>query len=500
VNPADADALLLVGILQCESGSLDRGRDRLHRATRLDPLNSQRLLNLVRAEERRRNVPASTAAILGVLVLSPAEVSAWSLRGRLELNEQGTDDVAAAAFLRVVSIDPANGEGHYFLAMSIKRLDGLSSAISSFGRSIALLPERAVFYVGYAEVLADSAKFLQAIDWYVRAQSLDPKNNDVPYWKSLTELRLGRFEDGWRNYESRWRSSVSTVHRSSVSELLESRPRFRISDTRKRVLAWAEQGVGDEIMFGGLLSDFRPMCSELLVKLDPRLIGLFRRSFPDIRFFEHEEPVSLDSYDEQLPLGSLGMICRPNARSFESGGSPYLTVRPGLAAKLRAELGIRQGERLIGLSWRSANPETRRIRSIDLESIVTKLRADGVRFLNLQYGNLDAEIESVAARTGVRVLSHPTVDTRDDLEGVAALIEACDLIVSVGNATAHLAGAVGQRTWVLLPHVAGWRWLHEGERCSWYQSVRLFRQTVRNDWSEVLVRVRKAFESEDFSA
>jgi len=71
------------------------------------------------------------------------------------------------------------------------------------------------------------------------------------------------------------------------------------------------------------------------------------------------------------------------------------------------------------------------------------------------------------------------------LEGLAGLIETCDEVVSVGNATAHLAGALGQRTLVLLPYVAGWRWLHEGDRCPWYDSVTLLRQTEPGDWSGV---------------
>ena len=90
------------------------------------------------------------------------------------------------------------------------------------------------------------------------------------------------------------------------------------------------------------------------------------------------------------------------------------------------------------------------------------------------------------------VLSHAGIDNREDLEGLAGLIEGCDLVVSVGNATAHLSGALGQRTWVLLPYVAGWRWLHEGSRCPWYQSVRLYRQSERGQWDSVLEAISKA--------
>jgi ADP-heptose:LPS heptosyltransferase len=109
--------------------------------------------------------------------------------------------------------------------------------------------------------------------------------------------------------------------------------------------------------------------------------------------------------------------------------------------------------------------------------------------VNLQYGEVTADLERAKAQLGIEVYHESEVDNRNDLEGLAGLIDACDEIISVGNATAHLAGALGKKTLVLLPFVAGWRWLHEGERCPWYDSVTLLRQTVRDDWSAVLAQV-----------
>jgi ADP-heptose:LPS heptosyltransferase len=129
-----------------------------------------------------------------------------------------------------------------------------------------------------------------------------------------------------------------------------------------------------------------------------------------------------------------------------------------------------------------------------LKALVGALQGvEGARFLNLQYGEVSEEIRALREETGVEVLTHPGIDNREDLEGLAGLIEGCDLVVSVGNATAHLSGALGQKTWVLLPYVAGWRWLHEGERCPWYQSVRLYRQPALGSWAGVLDRVSSAF-------
>jgi hypothetical protein len=209
-----------------------------------------------------------------------------------------------------------------------------------------------------------------------------------------------------------------------------------------------------------------------------------------VQVFERGKAVPEELYDEQIPLGSLGKWLRPTRESFEGKGGGYLKAEEGLGLRLRRELGVRDGERLIGLSWRSASAETGAARSVPLVELVGALRGvEGVRFLNLQYGDVGGELECLRRESGVEVLSHPGIDNREDLEGLAGLIEGCDLVVSVGNATAHLSGALGQRTWVLLPYVAGWRWLHEGERCPWYQSVRLFRQAERDNWDDVIKAV-----------
>jgi hypothetical protein len=242
----------------------------------------------------------------------------------------------------------------------------------------------------------------------------------------------------------------------------------------------------------------------MLVQVDRRLVGLFERALPGVKVYARGEGVAEELYDEQIPLGSLGKWLRPTRESFEGKGQRYLSAQAGLGKRLRGELGVKEGEKLIGLSWRSASAETGAVRSVELGELVGALGGvGGVRFVNLQYGEVGEEIERVRRERGVQVLSHGGVDNREDLEGLAGLIEGCDWVVSVGNATAHLSGALGQRTWVLLPPVSarlhsgilvgGWRWLHSGESCPWYASVRLFRQQTLNEWHDLLEQLRDEF-------
>jgi hypothetical protein len=329
-----------------------------------------------------------------------------------------------------------------------------------------------------------------ATDILLRSRILDPSYADCDITLSSILLRMGRFAEGWGYYKARWRSESLARKRVLTPDIGSNKRDFSGCATEKRVLVWGEQGVGDEVMFGGLVGEFRGLCGEVLLQVDRRLMGMFERALPGVRVFERGKAVPEELYDEQIPIGSLGKWLRPSRESFEGKGLRYLGARPGLGERLRGELGVLPGEKLIGLSWRSASPETGAVRSLGLGELVGALGGvEGVRFVNLQYGDVREELAWLRRERGVEVLSHGGVDNREDLEGLAGLIEGCDLVVSVGNATAHLSGALGQKTWVLLPYVAGWRWLHEGSTCPWYQSVRLYRQSKRDDWTSVLETV-----------
>jgi len=339
--------------------------------------------------------------------------------------------------------------------------------------------------------LKETLSFDESLVAFADARRLGLDTADLRFFEAFCYLLTGDFRRGWLAYEARWDIAANSVWVASVNPLRFSRVFSSPAVARRhRILVWAEQGVGDEVMFGGLLGEFRGLCGQMLLQVDRRLVGLFERALPGVRVYERGQTVPTELYDEQIPMGSLGKWLRPSRESFAGKGGRYLQAQAGMGRRLREELGVCASEKLIGLSWRSASAETGAARSVTLKELVGALQGvRGVRFLNLQYGEVSEEIAALGKESGVQVLSHPGIDNREDLEGLAGLIEGCDLVVSVGNATAHLSGALGQRTWVLLPYVAGWRWLHEGERCPWYQSVRLYRQAQRGRWDSVLAKI-----------
>ena len=187
-------------------------------------------------------------------------------------------------------------------------------------------------------------------------------------------------------------------------------------------------------------------------------------------------------------MGSLARLFCNTPQAFQAIQSPYLQADPARRESIRS--GIRaarpEGTSLIcGLSWISTNESTGQERTIALQSLIAALKMDKVQFVSLQYGSVDSEVATVKETLQTQVMQVASVDNFYDLDGLAALADACDLVITIDNSTAHLAGALGKPTWLLLPFAANWRWMLDSDETPWYPSVKLYRQTAAGDWNPV---------------
>jgi ADP-heptose:LPS heptosyltransferase len=197
--------------------------------------------------------------------------------------------------------------------------------------------------------------------------------------------------------------------------------------------------------------------------------------------------------DYHLPMGSVPGVIRNDISDFDRTVTGYLKADSQRVEALRNELGL-DGKVVIGISWKSLSStfQTKSIQLRDMERIFTGL---DIVLVNLQYGDIDEEIREFKETTGIDVLQCASVDNREDLDGLAALIEVCDLVVSTTNVTVHMAGALAKETWVLLPYVANFWWLLERTDSVWYPSSTLYRQPALKDWDSVYASIRKDLET-----
>mgnify|MGYP000543836742 CR=1 FL=1 len=177
-------------------------------------------------------------------------------------------------------------------------------------------------------------------------------------------------------------------------------------------------------------------------------------------------------------------------KDFENTVTGYLKADKERVESLRKELGLGD-KKVVGISWKSFQGSNMKNKNIEIDLLKPMFKDLDIVLLNLQYGDVDNEIKEFTNSMGIEVLQCSSVDNREDLDGLAALIELCDLVVSTSNVTIHLAGALGKETWVLLPYVANFWWLLDRTDSIWYPTLKLYRQNSFANWGHTLSTVNR---------
>ena len=214
---------------------------------------------------------------------------------------------------------------------------------------------------------------------------------------------------------------------------------------------------------------------------------------PGIKFFGDTKEFEKQAFDYHMPMGSLPRLFRSDIKDFDRTAHGYLKADKLRVDILRREMGL-EGKRVIGISWKSIRSLTTSKKSMMLKDFGMMFKGMDVVLLNLQYGDVQEEIDEFTQATGIEILQCGSVDNREDLDGLAALIELCDLVVSTRNITIHLAGALGKETWVLVSTHGGIWWLLDRTDSIWYPALRLYRQKTLDDWGGVLSNINKDLE------
>ena len=294
-----------------------------------------------------------------------------------------------------------------------------------------------------------------------------------------TLVTMGNFKEGWKYYEYRWKVSPG----NKATWPFQEKPVWK-GERGKRIALWKEQGIGDDIIFLSLVPEVKEMCGMLSVYVDPRLQSLCRRAMPEINFVKDVDTLKKEECDYHLPLGSVPGLIRNDISDFDRTVTGYLKADPQRVDLIRKELNL-NGKTVIGVSWKSFDALNQVKKSVQLRDMEPIFKGLDVALVNLQYGDVEDEIREFKEETKIEVLQCASVDNREDLDGLAALIEACDLVISISNVTVHMAGALAKETWVLQPYVANFWWLIDRPNSIWYPSLTLYRQPTLNDWDSV---------------
>lgn len=415
--------------------------------------------------------------------LRPDFAQAWTNRGVAQLALGSIED-ALADHDEALRLEPAHAQAWRNRALALNAVGRFEEALESVGRAIECAPADHAARVARVAILSTLDRPHEGIPDFEESVRHAPGDPERRHDLSQLRLQCLDFARGWTDYEARFRTKGY-----NSPALTTSRPRWDGHRSASRLLVWGEQGLGDQILHGSMLQDLCSLPQPVTVAVDARLASLLQRSFPSLSVRGGLDALTESEYDEQVPIGSLGQTFRRSTADFAAAREAWLVPDPVRVAEVRACTGALPGPR-VGVSWRSANARIGSDKSIELDRLAECLNAAGATLVDLQYDSTVEELEACRARTGVTVHRMPGVDLREDLEGVAAIIASCDLIVTISNTVAHMAGAIGRPTLLLLPRVAGriWYWSEVDGRSLWYPSVRILRQSIQGDWREPLAR------------
>ena len=412
------------------------------------------------------------------LLIDDTNASAWNNLGSVYTALEKYEE-AIACYESALSIDAANAKAHFNLGNVYKDIGQPSEASACYRRALYVEPELVEAQINLGVVLQQLGRLEEALACHDRAVALRPDDAEAHFHRAGTLLLMGDLARGWDEYEWRWRYDL--VPREFTA------PAWNGSDLgNQSILIHCEQGVGDEIFFASCVPDVLARARQCLIECEPRLVPLFARSFPLAEVIAR--PLSSANAEAsgitvQCPAGSLPRFLRRTAADFPRRVR-YLAACP----ELRREWSRRFGELghglKVGISWRGGGKAIQlRRRSTPLALWRPIFAVAGVKFVNLQYGTTAADLEEAAAVLSAPLNHWSDVDPLKDLDGFAAQVAELDLVISVDNATVHMAGALGVPVWNLLPSAPTWRWQIGTDETPWYPSMRLVRQPALGDWS-----------------
>lgn len=389
---------------------------------------------------------------------------------------------ALTLYRQAMDDEPKCAEAFMGAAVMELRLARDETAIELFDQGLALNPKlKDAAMLDLSSAYRQVGRWQEALQGFESALRRGPVSPTLRWYLSQTRLALCDWARGWDDYGSRF-ASGAVPYRPLAFRTWEGLP-----IPNQTLVILAEQGLGDEIMFASCLQDAISRAGHCIIECEPRLAPIFRRSFPELTVLptrRQEDGSWLDGVREpdwQVFSGDLPRLFRRRDEDFPQHQG-YLRADPSRVNYWRERLRRELGEDLkIGISWRGGTPRTRtQSRSVPGSSWRPILEVKGCSFINLQYGDSEAERQGLEAQAGVSIAHYP--EALADYDETAALVCALDLVVSVCTAVIHLSGALGRPVWILTPKVPEWRYTANRLSLAWYPSSRVFRQMQSGEW------------------
>ncbi len=472
--------VLAVAFQHHQAGRLSQAEQLYRQILQQEPNQIEALQLLGIIAFQNGNTEEAIACYRKALAVNPNLAPVHSNLG-IALRTQGKLEEATWHYQQAVALQPNNAQFHYNLGFILQAQEKFEEAQESYRQVVALQPNYVEAYYNLGYVLYVQGQIEQAIACYDRAIELKPDYVEARVNRAEALLLLGDWTPGFAEYEWRWR-------RFKPEQLPTfSTPPWDGSNLQgKTILLYAEQGLGDTFQFVRYASLLKELGGRVIVACLPSQVQLLK-TVPGV-----EQVVALDDdlpeFDTQAPLMSLPYLMGTTLETIPAQ-IPYLFPPESHHLRLEAPPGTRLK---VGIVWTGNldNVHNRR-RSCGLEAFLPILEIPDVEFYSLQVGQRSQDLATLPPAIRVQDLSRQLLDFTD----TAAVVAQLDLVITIDTSVAHLAGALGKPTWVVLTFVPDWRWLLSRSDSPWYPTMRLFRQDSPGNWSGVFAQVARALQS-----
>lgn len=408
----NASAYVNLGLIAYKSGNRKRAEYLYRKALKLDP--------------------ACHAALLNMGVIST-----------------GNGDIGEAVLFYTKSIaSKPTPEAYANLADLYSREERYTEAMALLTKALEINPFHAQTLGNMAMIAWSQNQYDVAVDAARRAIALGADLN-ARVNLGVILMTMGQYQEGFREYA--WRFAAYGTQMRGPETMPIWKGRQHVPGT---LYVWPEQGLGDEILYAGYMQEVAKRADHVIWECEPRLVSLFQRGAPDnvTVIPKAEKPPEATA---QIPAGCLAQMYQPTAPRLQ-----YLTPDPDRVATFKSMLP--KDKRIVGISWASTNAQFGHKKSLSLEDFAGFIEDEDCHCVSLQYGDY--------AHGPLHRI--PELDLTRDIDGIAALVKACDVVVTASNTVAHIAGALGVPCIVMVSERGGklWYWGTEDETI-WYRSV-----------------------------
>ena len=476
-----------LGLLAYVEGDWAAAEAWFRSASRGDPRLAAGWSNRARALQKLERDADAILPYKRGLLIDPADLSAYcEISGLLEVERWAR---------RAMALDPVSPKPYNRMALLSTKNEGRAGVLTWLHRGGVVRPNDPDAWYNIGVEFSRAGDPAGAVTYGTYAIHVSDAHSRAHLNTALALLALERFQEGWRAHTRR----LETSEGAALRRVFDIPEWDGEAIAGRHLVLWGEQGIGDEVQFLTLAPHLQRLGARLTILTEERLRPIARRSFPDAVVPDVGPPTGRTEdhhgADLHLAMGDL-----PERLNLFCGGEaapePWIVPDADRAAALRSHLqGRHPGKRLVGITWRSIAPKTGGRRTIAPSLWREFLAVPGVAVVSLQYGAGPEDMVAFEAEAGAPIDGSHGVDPMQDLDGLAALVAAMDLVVCPANNTVHFAGALAKPCWTLLPTRPDWRWGLARSDSLWYPHTAVYRQERDDDWSPVMQRVANDLET-----